>query len=279
VAAADSAAACSATTKFEFRSGSRSNQIPVGRRDGPASSMVRRDFCRRFRSSGLPLWARAARNSGLGGRGETCPGKLDRVLRGQVAPRACFESLTHAERSAAADEKHSANPPRLELISMAAELASGGRDCARAVLSLAKETEFGKGAWSIGRSAFGALQLLTRRCRHPMPMRGDLGPRPGCSMLDAPTATRGGESAYLTGRIPQGTERIFTLLSFSNGEAVLINGPNGVTDNPHRRRGAACVIPAGPLPQKRYDAEPGSAYLLRPRWLYRSSLPSSDACG
>jgi 3-(3-hydroxy-phenyl)propionate hydroxylase len=85
------------------------------------------------------------------------------------------------------------------------------------------------------------------------------GPRPGASMPDAPLAGRDGEPIYLTDAfIGAGTG--FTLLEFSNGAApqlpeglgaIRIGGKDGFADT------------AG-LAAKRYDAEPGTAYLLRP---------------
>ena len=78
-------------------------------------------------------------------------------------------------------------------------------------------------------------------------------------MPDAPIADRDGRSAYLTEAfIKQGAR--FTLLEFGNGAAVAtpdgvgairIGGENGLAD------------PTG-FAAKRYDAEPGTAYLLRP---------------
>ena len=58
--------------------------------------------------------------------------------------------------------------------------------------------------------------------------------------------------------IGQGTR--FTLLEFGNGAAAEV--PEGVGRDPHWRRGRLCRS-AG-LAATRYDAEPGTAYLLRP---------------
>jgi 3-(3-hydroxy-phenyl)propionate hydroxylase len=85
------------------------------------------------------------------------------------------------------------------------------------------------------------------------------GPHPGVSMPDAPIAARGGDPIYLTDAFIAAGRR-FTLLGFADGPAVelpdavgaiRIGGPDGFTD------------PAG-LAGMRYDAEPGTAYLLRP---------------
>jgi 3-(3-hydroxy-phenyl)propionate hydroxylase len=90
------------------------------------------------------------------------------------------------------------------------------------------------------------------------PWRG--GPRPGASMPDAPMARRSGESAYLTDAFIKAGKG-FTLLEFANGAAdvevpdgvgvISIGGNDGYSDS------------AG-LVGARYDAEPGTAYLLRP---------------
>jgi 3-(3-hydroxy-phenyl)propionate hydroxylase len=85
------------------------------------------------------------------------------------------------------------------------------------------------------------------------------GPRPGASIPDAPIAAASGKLAFLTEAFVQAGTR-FTLLEFSNGAAVdlpdgvgmiRIGGDDGLSD------------PAGLL-GVRYDAEPGTAYLLRP---------------
>jgi 3-(3-hydroxy-phenyl)propionate hydroxylase len=78
-------------------------------------------------------------------------------------------------------------------------------------------------------------------------------------MADAPLAGRGGEPMFLTDAFIEAGTR-FTLLEFGNGAAV--DAPEGV--------GAIRIggeggygDPAG-LAATRYDAEPGTAYLLRP---------------
>jgi 3-(3-hydroxy-phenyl)propionate hydroxylase len=78
-------------------------------------------------------------------------------------------------------------------------------------------------------------------------------------MPDAPIAARGGDPIYLTDAFIAAGRR-FTLLEFTNGaavdvpdgvEAIRIGGADGFAD----RAGTAGL---------RYDAEPGTAYLLRP---------------
>jgi 3-(3-hydroxy-phenyl)propionate hydroxylase len=73
-----------------------------------------------------------------------------------------------------------------------------------------------------------------------------------------PDAPIDGEAGYLTDAFIKAGTR-FTLLAFSNGEAV--DAPDGVAVI--RIGGDGLSDPAG-LAGQRYDAEPGTAYLLRP---------------
>jgi 3-(3-hydroxy-phenyl)propionate hydroxylase len=84
------------------------------------------------------------------------------------------------------------------------------------------------------------------------------GPRPGTSMVDAPITGPGGETEYLTDAFLRGG-RGFTLLAFANGMAVDPPGDVGVI----RLGGQEFSDPAS-LVAARYDAKPGTAYLLRP---------------
>ena len=72
-------------------------------------------------------------------------------------------------------------------------------------------------------------------------------------------ATRGGEQAYLTDAFRKGGTD-FTLLSFSNGAAI--DAPDSVKDI--RIGGEGGLADSQGLAAKRYDAEPGTSYLLRP---------------
>jgi 3-(3-hydroxy-phenyl)propionate hydroxylase len=127
----------------------------------------------------------------------------------------------------------------------------------KAVLSLAKETEFGKRMVNGGRLSVPCSYDSLLSSPDVDAWRG--GPRPGSSMLDAPVSTGAGEQAYLTDAFRRdGTD--FTLLSFSNG--AVIEAPDGVKDIRIGGEGGL-ADPAG-LIAKRYDAEPDTAYLLRP---------------
>ena len=127
----------------------------------------------------------------------------------------------------------------------------------RSVLSLAKETEFGKSMVNGGRLSVPSIYDSPLSTEDSGVWRG--GPRPGASMSDAPISARYGEPGYLTEAFISGGKR-FTLLEFANGAAIeppddvgviRIGGDDGLADS------------AG-LAAARYDAEPGTAYLLRP---------------
>ncbi len=197
-----------------------------------------------------PFGARGA-NSGLEDA-ENLAWKLDRVLR-KLSPEALLESY-HAERSAAADENIRESTRATDF--MAPSSAQEAR-LRKAVLSLAKETEFGKRMINGGRLSVPSIYDSVLSTADTEVWRG--GPRPGASMPDAPIASHDGNSTYLTDAFIKAGTR-FTLLEFSNGAAVdvpdgvgviRIGGKNGFPD------------PVG-LAARRYDAEPGTAYLLRP---------------
>ena len=195
-----------------------------------------------------PFGARGA-NSGLEDA-DNLAWKLDRILR-ELSPERLLESY-HAERSAAADENIRESTRSTDF------MAPSSRQEARlraAVLSLAKETEFGKRMINGGRLSVPSVYqspLSTADC--------DLWkavPRPGTSMPDAPIAGDG--LTFLTEAFVKAGTR-FTLLEFCNGTdldapyrigRIRIGGDKGLTDS------------AG-LAAARYDATPGAAYLLRP---------------
>ena len=197
-----------------------------------------------------PFGARGA-NSGLEDA-ENLAWKLDRVLK-RISPEALLESY-HVERSAAADENIRESTRSTDF------MAPGSRQEARlrqAVLSLARETEFGKRMINGGRLSVPSIYDSPLSSADCDAWRG--GPPPGASMLDAPIAGRGGTSTYLIDAFIKAGTR-FTLLEFANGAAVdageglgaiRIGGHDGFSD-------------CEGLVRSRYDAEPGTAYLLRP---------------
>jgi 3-(3-hydroxy-phenyl)propionate hydroxylase len=219
-----------------------------------------------------PFGARGA-NSGLEDA-ENLAWKLDRVLK-SLSPEALLESY-HTERSAAADENIRESTRSTDF------MAPGSRQEARlrkAVLSLARETEFGKRMINGGRLSVPSIYdspLSTADCDA---WRG--GPRPGASMLDAPIATPAGDLAFLTEAFIKAGTR-FTLLEFANGVAV--DPPDGV--GVIRIGGQDGFIDSARLAGARYDAEPGTAYLLRPdgyvaarfRHPTRAGLDAALAC-
>ncbi|UWU77359.1 FAD-dependent oxidoreductase [Bradyrhizobium huanghuaihaiense] len=193
-----------------------------------------------------PFGARGA-NSGLEDA-ENLSWKLDRVLRG-TSPASLLESY-HVERSMAADENIRESTRSTDFMAPNSHQEARLR---KAVLSLAKETEFGKRMVNGGRLSVPCSYDTALSSPDADAWTG--GPRPGCSMLDAPIAER----SYLTDAFRKGGTD-FTLLSFSNGAAL--DAPDGVKDI--RIGGEGELGDPSGLATKRYDAEPGAAYLLRP---------------
>jgi 3-(3-hydroxy-phenyl)propionate hydroxylase len=197
-----------------------------------------------------PFGARGA-NSGLEDA-ENLAWKLDRVLR-KLSPEALLESY-HAERSAAADENIRESTRSTDFMAPTSRQEARLR---RAVLSLARETEFGKRMINAGRLSVPSIYESPLSTVDTEMWRG--GPRPGTSMPDAPIAAHAGDSMFLTDAFVK-AETQFTLLAFCNGAVsdapegvgvIRIGGHDGFSD------------PEG-LAATRYDAEPGTAYLLRP---------------
>jgi 3-(3-hydroxy-phenyl)propionate hydroxylase len=197
-----------------------------------------------------PFGARGA-NSGLEDA-ENISWKLDRVLRG-ISPQSLLESY-HIERSAAADENIRESTRSTDFMAPASRQEARLR---KAVLSLAKETEFGKRMVNAGRLSVPSVYETPLSTADRDPWRG--GPRPGASMPDAPIAGRSGNSWFLTDAFISKRPG-FTLLEFGNGAAaeapkdlgvIHIGGDDGFVDSTG-------------LAGARYDAEPGTAYLLRP---------------
>jgi 3-(3-hydroxy-phenyl)propionate hydroxylase len=197
-----------------------------------------------------PFGARGA-NSGLEDA-ENLAWKLDRVLR-KTSPETLLETY-HTERSTAADEHIRESTRSTDFMAPNSHQEARLR---KAVLSLAQETEFGKRMVNAGRLSVPSIYETPLSTADGDIWRG--GPPPGASMLDAPMAARSGDSVFLTEAFVAAGTR-FTLLEFANGAAVdtpaglgviRIGGKDGLSDP----AGLACA---------RYDAEPGTAYLLRP---------------
>ena len=197
-----------------------------------------------------PFGARGA-NSGLEDA-ENLAWKLDRVLRGQ-SPEMLLESY-HVERSAAADENIRESTRSTDFMAPNSHQEARLR---KAVLSLAKETEFGKRMVNGGRLSVPSIYESPLSTSDGEDWRG--GPQPGTSMPDAPIAAQSGQAMFLTDAfIRQGTR--FTLLEFGNGASVA--APEGL--GAIRIGGQDGFVDRDGLATARYDAEPGTAYLLRP---------------
>src|SRR6202790_3175171 len=197
-----------------------------------------------------PFGARGA-NSGLEDA-ENLAWKLDRVLR-KRSPEALLETY-HAERSAAADENIRESTRATDFMAPASAQEARLR---KAVLALAKETEFGKRMINGGRLSVPSTYHTPLSTADGEAWRG--GPRPGASMPDAPIAARSGELGFLTDAFIKAGAR-FTLLEFANGVAVDVPDDVGVV----RIGGSNGFVDFTGLAGARYDAEPGTAYLLRP---------------
>jgi 3-(3-hydroxy-phenyl)propionate hydroxylase len=160
----------------------------------------------------------------------------------------------HIERSSAADENIRESTRSTDFMAPATRQEARFR---KAVLSLARETEFAKRMVNGGRLSVPSVYdspLSTADCD---PWRG--GPRPGASMLDAPITSSKGENEYLTDAFVQ-CDSQFTLLEFMNGAAAEV--PFGV--GAIRIGGEGGFSDSAGLAASRYDAKPGTAYLLRP---------------
>jgi 3-(3-hydroxy-phenyl)propionate hydroxylase len=197
-----------------------------------------------------PFGARGA-NSGLED-GENLAWKLAMVLRGE-APSALLLSY-EVERGLAADENIRASTRSTDFI---APHSRQERRLRHAVLSLAKEADFAKRMVNGGRLSVPSVYdtpLSTADVD-----RWAAGPCPGAHMVDAPLATAAGEAIYLTDAFKS-----------AGGGFVVLQNPNGAALDLPPGVGRINVGATAPLLdhaglfEKRYDAMPGSAYLLRP---------------
>src|SRR6201998_4060867 len=153
-----------------------------------------------------PFGARGA-NSGLEDA-ENLAWKLDRVLR-QSSPEALLETY-HTERGAAADENIRESTRSTDFMAPTSRQEARLR---KAVLSLAKDTEFGKRMINGGRLSVPSIYESSLSTADGESWRG--GPRPGTSLPDAPVGGGSGKLAFLTEAFIQVGTR-FTLLEFSN---------------------------------------------------------------
>ena len=192
-----------------------------------------------------PFGARGA-NSGLEDA-ENLAWKLDRIL-GRASPEALLESY-HVERSAAADENIRESTRSTDFMAPNSHQESRLR---KAVLLLAKETEFGKRMINGGRLSTPSTYDSPLSTADTEVWRG--GPRPGASIPDAPVAGRGGETTFLTEAFIKAGTR-FTVLGFVALAESRRRQRGRISGNGRRDSAGAGA---------RFDAEPGTAYLLRP---------------
>jgi 3-(3-hydroxy-phenyl)propionate hydroxylase len=197
-----------------------------------------------------PFGARGA-NSGLEDA-ENLSWKLARVLR-KGSPESLLESY-HIERGMAADENIRESTRSTDFMAPNSHQEARLR---KAVLSLAKETEFGKRMVNGGRASVPSVYDSPLSTADGDRWRG--GPRPGASMPDAPLSARSRDAMFLTEAFIKAGMR-FTWLEFGNGAAT--EAPEGVSVI--RIDGADGFVDSEGLAAARYDAEPGTAYLLRP---------------
>jgi 3-(3-hydroxy-phenyl)propionate hydroxylase len=197
-----------------------------------------------------PFGARGA-NSGLEDA-ENLAWKLDRVLK-RLSPERLLESY-HLERSAAADENIRESTRSTDFMAPSSKQEARLRT---AVLSLAKETEFGKRMVNGGRLSTPSIYTSPLSTADCDAWRG--GPPPGASMTDAPVAARDGGVQFLTDAFIKARTG-FTLLEFANGGPVDRPDSVGVI----RIGGVDGLSDSVGLVGARYDVAPGTAYLLRP---------------
>ncbi|NVN88333.1 MAG: FAD-dependent oxidoreductase [Rhodopseudomonas sp.] len=197
-----------------------------------------------------PFGARGA-NSGLED-GENLAWKLDMILRGQ-APASLLDSY-EIERGLAADDNIRHSTRSTDFIAPHSKQERRLRD---AVLALSQEVDFAKRMVNAGRLSVPSVYdspLSTADVE-----AWEAGPRPGAHMLDAPLTSVGGEPLFLTDAF-KAAGGGFVLLESANGAATTL--PQGV--HSIRIGPAAALRDAAGLFARRYDASPGSAYLLRP---------------
>src|SRR3954466_9903887 len=195
-----------------------------------------------------PFGARGA-NSGLEDA-ENLAWKLARVLEGTSAER-LLESY-HIERSAAADENIRESTRSTDFMAPATRQEARLR---HAVLSLARHTEFGKRMINGGRLSVPSTYDTPLSTPDSDAWCG--GPQPGASMPDAPLSGADGSQTFLTEAFLKAGKK-FALLEFANGTATSVPDGIGVIRIGNGRFGD----PSGLL-GARYDAAPGTGYLLR----------------
>lgn len=194
-----------------------------------------------------PFGARGA-NSGVQDA-DNLGWKLDRVLRGQAS--AALIDTYGSEREAAADENILNSSRATDFITPKSEISRLFRD---QVLALARSHEFARRLVNSGRLSVPCV-LRASPLNTPDAEAFDSAMVPGAPLCDAPLQTPQGDPAWLLRSL--GPD--FTLLVF--GEA-----PHWVRELPGvavRCLGQDLIDAQGVL-ARRLDAQPGTAYLVRP---------------
>ncbi|VTU39819.1 FAD-dependent oxidoreductase [Variovorax sp. PBL-E5] len=207
-----------------------------------------------------PFGARGA-NSGVQDA-DNLGWKLAAVLKHE-APEALLDSYA-SEREAAADENIRHSTRATDFITPKSDVSRLFRD---AVLELSKRHPFARALVNSGR-----LSVATTLDASPLntPDLDAFAGRmvPGASAADAPIVRVDGSTGWLLREIAPVSDASaatrFTALVFGNGEAAQ-RSLQAIAEAElplHVARVAACG--AGELAAERYDAQPGTVYLLRP---------------
>ena len=209
-----------------------------------------------------PFGARGA-NSGLEDA-ENLAWKLDRVLR-RTSPETLLDTY-HAERSTAADENIRESTRSTDFM---APVSAQEARLRKAVLSLARETEFGKRMINGGRLSVPSVYDSPLSTADRDDWRGGL--KPGASMLDAPLAAAAGDATFLTEAFIRAGTR-FALLEFSNGAAI--DPPDGVGVI---RIGGGRLFRLRRVGGRALRCRTGHSLSVAPRRLCRGAVPAADA--
>ena len=195
-----------------------------------------------------PFGARGA-NSGIQDA-DNLGWKLASVLNG-LAGDALLETYA-SEREYAADENILNSTRATDFISPTSQVSRTFRD---ATLQLARDHAFARRLVNSGRLSVPAVLRDTPLSTPDT--AGFAGPMvPGAPAADAPIRI-GGQAGWLLGQLGGG----FTLLYFGNDGTALPDMPAAVSA---LRVGAGAVEDCEGLLTQRYDAHPGTTYLLRP---------------
>jgi 3-(3-hydroxy-phenyl)propionate hydroxylase len=202
-----------------------------------------------------PFGARGA-NSGIQDA-ENLAWKLDAVLRNQ-APEALLNSYA-SEREYAADENIRNSTRATDFITPKSDISRVFRD---AVLDLAKDYPFARTLVNSGRLSVPAtLYGSVLNTPDDDVFEGRL--IPGSVALDAPVQLANGSAAWLLQQLAEG----FTLLVYgadlnfaTSCYVVRINAKNDLVKSAQPN----VLVDIDGLIAKRYDMQPGTAYLLRP---------------